>query len=118
MTPGGKSGERLSGIRKAAMLLVLLGDKVSAEIVKQFSEEEVQLVAREAARLDSITAEQAEVLLEEFYQMNMAHDFVVRGGIDYARKMLVSAFGSEIARKLIDRVSKAVGGDFSHLDVL
>ncbi|MEP6716060.1 MAG: flagellar motor switch protein FliG [Terriglobia bacterium] len=118
MTAVAKSEERLSGLRKAAMLLVLLGDKVSAEIVKQFSEEEVQVVAREVARLDSISAEQAEVLLEEFYQMNMAHDFVVRGGIDYARKMLVSAFGPEVARKLIDRVTKAVGADFSNLDAL
>ncbi len=76
----------LSGIRKAAMLLILLGDKASAEIIKQLSEDEVQLVSREIARLDSISSENAEALLEEFYQMNMAHDFVVRGGLDYAKK--------------------------------
>jgi flagellar motor switch protein FliG len=110
--------EGLSGLRKAAMLLVLLGDKVSAELVKQFSDEEVQLVSREVARLDAISSEQAEALLEEFYQMNMAHDFVLRGGLDYAKKMLNSAFGPEVAKKLIDRLSKALGSDYPHIEVL
>src|ERR1700743_3337063 len=113
-----KAAELLSGIRKAAMLLILLGDKASAEIIKQLSEDEVQLVSREIARLDSISSENAEVLLEEFYQMNMAHDFVVRGGMDYARKMLQSAFGPEVAKRLIDRLPKAMGGEFASLDIL
>jgi flagellar motor switch protein FliG len=110
--------EPLTGMRKAAMLLILLGDKVSAEMVKQLSDDEVQLVAREVARLESITSEEAEALLEEFYQMTMAHDFVVRGGMDYAKKMLMTAFGPEVAKKLIDRLSKALGGDYANLDIL
>jgi flagellar motor switch protein FliG len=110
--------EPLSGLRKAAMFLILLGDKSSAEIIKQLSEDEVQLVSREIARLESISADHAEDLLEEFYQMNLAHDFVVRGGMDYAKKMLNQAFGPEIAKKLIDRLSKSVGGEYASLDVL
>jgi flagellar motor switch protein FliG len=113
-----KGNESLAGIKKAAMLLILLGDKISGELVKQLSEEEVQLVSREVARLESISAEQAEALLEEFYQMNMAHEFVVRGGIDYAKKMLVSAFGPEVATRLIDRLAKAMGGNYENLDIL
>ena len=107
-----KTQESLTGIRKAAMLLILLGDKASAEIIKQLSEDEVQLVSREIARLEAIPAENAEELLEEFYQMNLAHDFVVRGGLDYAKKMLNQAFGPEVAQKLIDRLSKAIGGEY------
>ncbi|MDQ1470785.1 MAG: flagellar motor switch protein FliG, partial [Bryobacterales bacterium] len=110
--------EPLTGMRKAAMLLILLGDKVSAEMVKQLSDDEVQIVAREVARLESISSEDAEELLEEFYQMTMAHDFVVRGGMDYAKKMLMTAFGPELAKKLIDRLSKAMGGDYANLDIL
>lgn len=110
--------EPLSGLRKAAMLLILLGDKVSAEMVKQLSDDEVQLVAREVARFEAISSEDAEVLLEEFYQMTMAHDFVVRGGLEFAKKMLLTAFGPEVAKKLIDRLSKAMGGDYANLDIL
>jgi flagellar motor switch protein FliG len=113
-----KSQESLTGIRKAAMLLVLLGDKSSAEIIKQLSEDEVQLVSREIARLEAIPADNAEQLLEEFYQMNLAHEFVVRGGLEYAEKMLNQAFGPEVAKKLFDRVSKSVGGEYASLDVL
>ncbi len=50
--------------------------------------------------------------------MNMAHDFVVKGGLDYAKKMLNAAFGPDVAKKLIDRLSKAMGGDYENLDIL
>ena len=113
-----KSAEPLSGVRKAAMLLILLGDKVSAELIKQLSDDEVQLVSREVARLEAISSEEAESLLEEFYQMNMAHDYVVRGGMDYAKKMLIHAFGPEVSKKLIDRLSKAMGGEYASLELL
>lgn len=113
-----RTTEHIPGVRKAAMLLILLGDKVSAEMVKQLSDEEVQMVAREVARLEAISSEESEALLEEFYQMSMAHDFVVRGGMDYAKKMLLTAFGPELAKKLIDRLSKAMGGDYANLDIL
>jgi flagellar motor switch protein FliG len=113
-----KNEESLTGLRKAAMLLILVGDKTSAEIIKQLSEDEVQLVSREITRLDAISADHAENLLEEFYQMNMAHDLVVRGGLDYAKKMLHQAFGPEVAKKLFDRLSKSVSGEYASLDVL
>ena len=113
-----KATDSLSGLRKAAMVLVLIGDKASAEIVKNLSDDEVQVVSREIARLDSITSEQAEAILEEFYQMNMGRDYVVRGGLDYAKKMLHHAFGPEIAKKIVDRLSKALGGEFASLDIL
>jgi flagellar motor switch protein FliG len=113
-----KGPETLTGLRKAAMLLVLLGDKSSAEIIKQLSEDEVHLVSREIAGLEAIAADSAEQLLEEFYQMNLAHELVVRGGLDYAKKMLHQAFGPEVAKKLFDRLSKSVGGEFASLDLL
>ncbi|HWF07554.1 MAG TPA: flagellar motor switch protein FliG [Bryobacteraceae bacterium] len=113
-----KSTEHLTGLRKAAIFLIMLGDKASAEIIKLLSEDEVQIVSREIARLESISSENAEALLEEFYQMNMAHDFVVRGGLDYAKKMLNQAFGPEVAKRLIDRLAKSVGGEYASLDEL
>jgi flagellar motor switch protein FliG len=100
------------------MLLILVGNKTGAELVKHLSEDEVQVVSREIARLEAISAEQAEALLEEFYQMSMAHDFVVRGGMDYAKQMLMSAFGPEAAKRLIDRLAKQMGSEYGNLDIL
>ena len=106
------------GIQKAAILLVMLGDQASAEVLKQLDEEEVQVVSREVARLSAITSEQAESILEEFYQMSLAHEYVHKGGLDYARKLLVNAFGPEPAKKLLDRVVKALGTEIAGFDAL
>src|SRR5215469_5735979 len=118
MITNAQNPEILSGTRKAAVLLVLIGDGASAEIIKQLSDDEVQLVSREIARIRTITSEQAESILEEFYQMVVAKDFVVKGGIDYAKKVLMNAFGPEIAKKMLDRLVKALGNDVANLDVL
>ena len=113
-----KQENQITGLRKAAMLLVLLGDSTSGELVKHLTDDEVQAVSREIAHLDAISAEEADSLLQEFYQMTMAQDFVVRGGFDYAKRMLLSAFGPEASKRLIDRLSKQMGTDYGSLDVL
>ena len=59
----------------------------------------MQEISREIARVQTLTPEEAEGVLEEFYQMSVAHDYVVKGGIDYARKVLINAFGPEQAQE-------------------
>lgn len=108
----------LSGLRKAAILMISLGDQVSSEILKQLTEDEVQAIGREVARISAIPAEQAESVLEEFYQMVMAHDYVLKGGVDYARKLLMNAFGPEEAKRILDRVLKALGAETVGFDAL
>ncbi len=110
--------QELTGVQKAATLLLLMGEEYSAEVLRQLDELEVQQVAREIARLDALTSEQAEATLEEFYQMSVAHDFVVRGGMDYAKKMLAAAFGPEAGKKITDRLIMMMGGEYVYLDVL
>jgi flagellar motor switch protein FliG len=108
----------LPGVRKAAILMIILGDQVTAEILRQMDEDEVQAIGQEVARITSISNDQAEGILEEFYQMTMAHDYVLKGGIDYAKKMLMSAFGPEHARKLVDRLVKTLGSEMANFDTL
>ena len=109
---------RIKGVRKTAMLMVVLGDAISGELLRNMDEEEVEAVGREIARVGTVTAEEAEGILEEFYQMTVAHDYVLKGGIDYARKMLNNAFGAEQARKMLDRLVKALGNEAANFDVL
>src|SRR5258708_36429371 len=108
----------IPGPRKVAMLMIVLGDQVTAEILRQMDEEEVQAIGQEVARITSISNDQAEGVLEEFYQMSMARDYVLKGGIDYAKKMLMSAFGPEHARKLVDRLVKTLGSELANFDTL
>ncbi|MGA2269359.1 MAG: flagellar motor switch protein FliG [Bryobacteraceae bacterium] len=110
--------EGLPSLRKAAMLLISLGEQTSAELLQQLSEEDVQKVSREVARIASIGAEEAEGVLEEFHQISAAGDYVARGGTDYARKLLMRAFEPEMAKRLLDRLTKALGTEAASFDVI
>ena len=93
--------EGFSGLKKAAILLVTLGEEASSKILKTFSEDEVHVLGREVARLQHVSTESSEKILEEFYQMSVAHDYVLKGGVEYARNMLINAFGPEQARAIV-----------------
>jgi flagellar motor switch protein FliG len=108
----------LTGIEKAAILLVVLGDQASSNIVKHLSEDEVEIVSREVARLKKVTPEDAEAVLEEFYQLTSAREYFARGGVDYAKSMLVKAFGPDASKRLIDRLIAGLGEDMATFDAL
>ena len=114
----GGDSEQLTGLRKAAILMVMIGDEASSGILRELDEEEVQQIGREIARVQTLTSEQAEGVLEEFYQMGIAHDYVVKGGLDYARKVLNSAFGADQAKKMLDRLVKSLGNETLSFDAL
>ncbi len=108
----------LPGIQKAAILLVSLGEEASAEILRALEEDEVQKLGREVARLGSVPADQAECILDEFHQLSLAHDYVLKGGMDFAKKLLASAYGPETSRKLLDRLTKTLGTETVSFDTL
>lgn len=116
--PEKNQGPRHSGSQKAAVLMVTLGEQVSSEVLKHLDEDEVSMIGKEVARISAITSEDAETILEEFYTMSMAQDYVLKGGIDYARKMLIGAFGPETAKRLLDRLMKMLGNDAASFDAL
>ena len=113
-----KGPEEFSGRRKAAILMVMIGDESSGQILKELDEDEVQTIGREIARVQTLTSEEAEGVLDEFYEMAIAHDYVVKGGVDYARKVLVNAFGPETAKRMLDRLMKSLGNETLSFDAL
>lgn len=118
ITNADKPVSMVPGLRKAAILVTVLGEQVGGAILRELDENEAEAVGKEIAKLPAVNAELAEGILEEAYQMTLAHDYVVKGGIDYARKLLISAYGPEQARRLLDRVTKAVGSDAVSFDAL
>ena len=115
---GEKPAEAVPGIRKAAVLMVMIGPEASSDILRQMDEDEVESITQEIARVQSLAPEEAEGVLEEFYQMSVAHDYVIRGGVDYARKILVNAFGVEEARKIYDRLVKTLSNETLSFDAI
>jgi flagellar motor switch protein FliG len=98
----------LSGIQKAAILLVSVGDQASAELLKRLSDDEVQAVTAAIASLPAISREQAEGVLEEF-RAATSHSGQGHGGVDFAKRILTSAFGAEGSKKHVERLPKAAG---------
>jgi flagellar motor switch protein FliG len=101
-----QSQEDLSGTRKAAILLVALGDKASEVLFPHLRDEEIQEIGREVAGLDKATPEEAEVVLEEFHTLSLARSYVLQGGVQYAKKMLRKSLPPERCRDILDRLTK------------
>jgi flagellar motor switch protein FliG len=99
---------KLSGMQKAAVLMVSLGDETAASIFKFLEEDEIQTISREIAMLKNVQPEVAEEVMEEFHTMTQARSYISQGGIEYAKKLLIKSVGPEVARKIIDRLVKAL----------
>jgi flagellar motor switch protein FliG len=93
---------QLTGARKAAILMVLLGDEASAGIFRFMQEDEIQEISKEISRLGEITPEVADSILEESHRLTMAQAFLARGGPEFAKRLLIKAFGVEPSKKLLD----------------
>jgi flagellar motor switch protein FliG len=103
MRPG-----HLSHKRKAAILLTALGPDVSGEILKHLAEEDAERLSVEIARLDRIDPELRTHVIDEFRNMCQAQDYVSEGGLDYARRNLVAAFGEDRAAHMVEKVKTAL----------
>ena len=97
--------EPVAGIRKAAILTVLLGDEASAGVFRYLQEDEVQEISREISRLGKIDPEVADTVLDEFHRMTTAQTLVARGGAEFAKRLLIKAFGGDASKKLLDRLN-------------
>lgn len=100
-----KRTRELTGIQKVAVLLVALGPEVSVELFKQLTEPEIDHLTMEIANVRKLNSSQTERVLNEFYEMMLAEDYVSEGGLDYARDILEKALGKEKAMDTIGRLT-------------
>jgi flagellar motor switch protein FliG len=110
--------ERLSGKRKVAILLVLLGDEVATEVYKNLPDTELKEISQEIAGLDYVTPEAAEKVLKEYHELSLTQQYLAQGGPDYANKLLVKAFGEVEASALIEEVTRIQELSVQNLDTL
>ncbi len=97
----------LTGVRKAAILLTMLGEESAALIFRNLAEEELQRLTDEVASLGHIPPEVSVQVFEEYQSMTLAQDELTRGGQQIARRLLVRAFGEADADNILERVTKA-----------
>jgi flagellar motor switch protein FliG len=107
-----------TGLRKASILMVLLGEDAASEIYRHLPQVEVEQITQEITVLDHVSPETALVVLEEFHRLILTGDYISQGGTEYANKILVKAFGKEGANELLRQVSQAAVVSGSKLDSL
>jgi len=107
-----------SGITKAAIAVVTLGDEAASGIFQFLSDEEVQALSREVSKLHMISGDQAERVLNEMHEMELASAHLSAGGLDYAKRVLNSAFGPDRARRIIERLVRTIGEEIPTFDSL
>jgi len=98
----------LSSKEKAAILLICLGEDHAARIYKHLSEDEIEQLTLSLSSIHRVSPQMKEEVLEEFYEICLAQEYISEGGIGYARTVLEKALGASRAEELINRLSSSL----------
>ena len=95
-------------MQKAAILLIALGPEKSAQIFKHLKDEEIEELTLEIANTRSVTPQLKEDVINEFYQICLAQQYIAEGGIGYAKELLEQSFGEEKASDVISKLTASL----------
>jgi len=95
----------MSGARKAAILLLTVGEQHSSEVFKHLRDDEIESIVKELASLGTVAAETGERVLDEFHQLASQGDYANQGSISFAARALEMARGADASRKILERVT-------------
>ncbi|MDP8245231.1 MAG: flagellar motor switch protein FliG [Candidatus Hinthialibacter antarcticus] len=110
MVRGAKEKTKLSGRKKAAILMITLGPDISADVYRCLSDDEIEQITLEVANIGNVPQELIGQVIEEFYHTAMAKQYVSHGGISAAREILEKALGPGKAMEVIERLQGMLQG--------
>jgi flagellar motor switch protein FliG len=113
-----RQSANLTGVRKAAILLVAMGEELAKEILRALPETDVQRLTEELADLRGVTPEISAQIMEEFWELLETQNYMMHGGLDYASRLLIDTFGKERADDLlllVRRSQEAAQGNLAKL---
>jgi flagellar motor switch protein FliG len=116
--PSPDASHALSGVRKAAIFLVAMGDEVGKKILQNLAEADLRRLTEEIADLRGVPPEVSLDVIEEFHEMLDTQQYMMHGGLDFATKLLVDTFGQERAEDLLALVKRSQEASQSDLTVL
>jgi len=105
-------------MRKAAILLVVLGDEAASAVYKNLPEEDLRNITTEISDLDFISPEIAASVLQEYHHLSLTQEYLAQGGTAFATQVLMKTFGEAGAKSLLDQVLKAQEGSVRNLVTL
>jgi len=109
---------QLTGTRRAAILMVLLGDDAASGVYRSLPEVEMLAITQEIGDMEYISPEIAQKVLEDFHKLFVTQEYLSQGGPEYAQKLLIKAFGAEGAKELLVEVRRAQEATSESLDTL
>jgi flagellar motor switch protein FliG len=98
----------LTDAQKAATIVIALGSETAAQVYKYLSEDEIEKLTYEIAKIQKLSSEDVEDILSDFYSLCLTQKVVTEGGVNYARTVLEKAFGPQVAASLLERVTKSL----------
>ena len=103
-----KSQTELNGLQKAAILFIIVGPEKASKVFRYLKDDEVESLTLEIANMKNITSSVKDEVLDEFYEICLAQQYVAEGGIDYANDLLEKTFGPERAREIIGKLTDSL----------
>lgn len=98
---------KLSGAQKAAILLIALGSDLSAKVLKQrFADTEIELLTQEISNMIKVSPEVKYAVFDEFLELHQAREYLIHGGISYAREVLEKAVGQQKASEMLSKLTR------------
>ncbi|MEG2305058.1 MAG: flagellar motor switch protein FliG [Lachnospiraceae bacterium] len=94
--------------QKAAAVVISLGVDKASQIYKYMSEDDIEKLTIEVAKLGHLEADSTEAVLDDFYKTCLTQKVVTDGGLEYARTVLERAFGESTAASLLNKVTKSL----------
>ncbi len=98
--------QKLTGVQKAAVLLITLGSDLSSKVLKiDFAQSDVEMIAHEISNMIKIPAEVKNAVIDEFMELQKARDYLTHGGLNYAKELLEKAMGHQKATEILNRLT-------------
>ena len=105
---GAKSLDEYNGVQKSAILMIALGPERSSKLFEHLKEEEIEALTLEIANTKSVDQETKDAVIDEFYQLCLAQQYIAEGGIGYAKELLEKALGNDRAVDVIGRLTASL----------
>jgi len=99
---------QISGLRKSAIVLLSLGQEIAPGVVGRLDRRQIEDVSRELAGLDGVSPDEQDCVLDEFYNLAMAHRYMEQGGLAYAQSLLEKSLSSDDAADIINQVTQTI----------
>ncbi|KPK76571.1 MAG: flagellar motor switch protein FliG [Phycisphaerae bacterium SM23_30] len=100
--------QTISGLRKAAIILISMGQEFASEVLGHLENEHIEEVSREIAELENIGSAEQDAILSEFYNLAIAQRYLEQGGLNYAQALLEKSLPPEQATGILKQVTQTI----------